>query len=64
VVSGQLRSQAFDLIGIAEAIENDVAALCREGFGNALADAAGRACYQRRLSLEHRRFLLLKPRPI
>src|SRR5213075_833382 len=63
VVGGKLRTHEFDLVGIAEAVQNNVAALGREGFGDALADAAGRACDECRLSSEHRRFLRLEPWP-
>ena len=51
--SRDLGAQGLDLTGVAEAIEDDVAALRRERFGNALTDAASRAGDESGLASKH-----------
>ena len=48
-----LRAQRLDLRGVAEAVENHVRALPREGAGDGQADAARRSGHQSSLALQH-----------
>jgi hypothetical protein len=51
--SRDLGAQRLDLAGVAEAVEDDVAALRRERFGNALTDAAGGSGDESGLASKH-----------